>query len=68
MGTMCHRVIWGLSVALEIIANPEEELVSYIYTILATALLILFIPHMQHILCTALFKVEQFSFDTELWM
>lgn len=65
---MCHRVICSSSIALEIIANPEEELVSFIYMILATASLILFIPRMRRILCAALFKVEQFPFDTELWM
>lgn len=37
---MTHRLICGSSIALEIMAYPEEELVILIYTILPTALII----------------------------
>ena len=65
---MCHRVICSSSIASQIIANPEEELVSLIYTNSAAALLILFyLVHAVFFLCAALFEVALFPFDIKLW-
>lgn len=69
-GALCVTVICSSSIALEIIANPVEELVSFNYMILATALLILFIPYIVRSAYYVLhcFRSSRFSFDTDLWM